>query len=167
MKKCVFTSLLCMMSILAFSQDFQVPTKYEFQSKEDYQPYEPQVLKAIEWALNTPLDQESEKRQEVYIFLMKWLTGTPNVSIDINFDVVHISKTNQDLLFPFMLGWTRYALTNNYSKDKLQGNTAGIEAAVEFYKKNKKNLIKDKDIEKFDKLIQKGKLKEELQKRMK
>lgn len=150
--------------MVTYGQDFQVPKDYKLKEKEDYKPYEPQILQAIDWALNTPLDKEVEKRQEAYAFILAWLSGSPDVTININFDVVNVSKTNQDLLFPFMMGWAKYALENNYSKDNLEGNIAGVKAVVKFYEDNKKLLKKDKAVEKYKKLIEDNKLEEELKK---
>lgn len=166
MKKCIYTLLLSFLALSAFAQDFQVPANYKFEAKEDYKPYEPQILQAIDWALNTPLNKDVDKRKEVYAFILAWLSGSPDVSVNINFDIAYVSKTNQDLLFPFVMGWARYSLENNYIKDDVLGNKAGIETAVKFYEDNKSVLKKDKGIEKYKELIEKNKLEEELKKKI-
>ncbi len=167
MRKIFIILLSCFYCIGIFSQEFEVPSNYEPKVKEDYAPYEPQILQAIDWSLKTPLNEQAEKRKEVYTFFIKWMTGTPNVSIDINLDKVNVSKNNPDLLLPFIMGWAKYALENNYSKDTLKGNEAGIIAAVQFYETNKKSIKKDKDIETYSKLIKNGKLEEELRDKLK
>lgn len=167
MKKILFIMLLSLVTITMFGQDFEVPKDYKFAVKEDYKPYEPQILKAIDWLLNTPINVEVEKRKDVNAFVLTWLMGSPDVTINLNLDIVHISKTNEELLFPFIAGWTVFSINNDYSKDNLLGTKAGIEAAVNFYEKNKKVLKKDKEIEKFKNLIEKDKLHEELQKKFK
>lgn len=167
MKKIFLILLFSFISVGVFSQEFEVPKNFEPKLKEDYAPVESQILEAISWCLNTPLNEQEEKRKEVYTFFMKWMTGTPNVSININLDKVHVSKSNPDLLLLFIMGWAKYSLENDYSKDEIKGNEAGIIATAKFYEANKKYLKKDKEVESYSKLINKGKLEEELQKRFK
>ncbi|MFV0469550.1 MAG: hypothetical protein ACK5MK_11565 [Dysgonomonas sp.] len=164
MKKIMLVSLFCLASIATFGQNFEVPKNVTFETKEKYQTYEPQIKEAINWALNTPLSREPGKRRETYTFFMTWLTGTPNVSISIDTDKMTFWQTNPELLIPFMMGWTTYALDNGYSKDEIQGYKSGIEAIVAFYRNNMLLLKKDKNIEKYETLIKKGKLDDELKK---
>lgn len=167
MKKIIFIALLSFTAMVTYGQDFQVPKDYKLKEKEDYKPYEPQILQAIDWALNTPLDKEVEKRQEAYGFIMAWISGAPNVTVNVYYDIVNISSNNTDLLLPFIMGWIKYSLENNYSADDLKGTKAGIEALVKFYEDNKKLLKKDKAVEKYKKLIEDNKLEEELKKKLK
>lgn len=163
-------SLLVVIFLLAYttisSQSYTVPKDYKLEAKEDYAVYEPQVKETIDWILQTPLGKEGMKRKEANAFLIAWLSGSPNVSVSINADFI-LFKSNPELLMIFIAGWTKYSLDNNYSKDILQGNKAGIETVVEFYQKNKVYLKKDKDVEKFAKLIEKGKLEDEIKKKLK
>lgn len=167
MKKILFALFFVFITISAFAQEFNVPKGYKFENKEDYAPYEPQVKEAIDWLLNTSLGSNAIKRQEVNAFFMAWLTGTPNVSVGIDGRVVNFLNNNQELLVPFMSGWVKYALENNYEKDHILGNKAGIEAVADFYRKNRGYLKKDGNIEKYEKLIEKGKLEEEIRKKLK
>jgi len=167
MKKTFLILLFSLISIGVFSQEFEAPKNFEPKLKEDYAPFEPQILDAINWSLNTPLNEQSEKRQEVYAFFMKWITGTPSVSIELRAKHLKFSEKSPDLLVPFIMGWTKYTLENNYSRDIIKGNEAGIITAVKFYEDNKKHLKRNKEIESLSKLIREGKLEEELHKRFK
>jgi len=162
----VVTSLL-FFCITISAQDYTVPKDYKFDNKEDYTAYEHQVKETINWILQTPLVKEASKRKDANAFLIAWLSGSPTVSVDVNTDFITFFKANSELLVIYIAGWTKYSLENDYSKDKLQGYKAGIETSVEFYKKNKSYLKKDKEIEKFEKLIEKGKLEEEIKKKLK
>jgi hypothetical protein len=95
---------------------------------------------------------------------MKWLTGAPNVSVDVKTEIVTFMKPNSDLLLIFMAGWTKYAIETKDYKNKLNGNLKGIESVIEFYQKNKTNLQKDKNVEKYIKLKEKGSLEEYVKK---
>ena len=167
MKKSIFVALLSFMSVVVCGQSFEVPKNYKLETKEDYQKYEPQVLQAIDWALKTPLNKEIDKRTEVYTFLMAWVEGTPNVGVKLDTFVMNLTKKNKDLLFPYIMGWIKYSLENNYAKDDLQTTKTGTEVLVKFYEDNKSVLKKDKEVEKYKKLIEKNQLEEELKKMFK
>ena len=165
MKKIIFILLLAFVSNVGMGQEnYSVPKDYKFSKAADYKTYEPKVKETIEWLLTTSMSKDPIKRQNANKFLMAWLTGTPDVSINIQPDVVNFLEKNGELLIPFMGGWVKYSLRNNYSKDILQGNKAGIEAMVDFYNKNRSFLQKDKNVEKYEKLIEKKELERYLDK---
>ena len=66
-------------------------------------------------------------------------------------------KKNPELLLVFMGDWAKYILQNGYSKDKVQGNLAGIRSAIKVYKAGS-GLKKDKEMEKLIKLDESGSL---------
>ncbi len=167
MKRLTLLTFFVLTSIILSGQDYDVPKNYKFENKEAYKAYEPQIKETINWLQQTPLGKESNKRQEANAFFITWLTGSPNVSIDIDPRIVNFIGINPEMLVPFMTGWAKYSLENNYSKDNILGNKAGIEAVVAFYKKNRGYLKKDNNIEKYEKLISKDKLQDEIQKRLK
>jgi hypothetical protein len=158
---------ILMLSMLTFNlvaQQFEVPKNYVLKEKSDYPKYENDIIKGIDWLLQTPINAQAEKRKEVNRFLIMWLTGSPDVSIEIKSEIVNFTNLNPDLLMVFLGGWTKYALENNYSKNKIMGNQKGIEAVIDFYQKNKNDLKKDKQVEKYIKLKDKGKLEEHIAK---
>ncbi len=166
MKKTLLLIVFVSLCTLLYGQDYPVPSQYKMEAKEDYKPYEPQIRSTIDWYLAQPSAANTPKRQEAAAFLMKWLTGTPDVSINLNMDLGlgEIIKKNGDLLLPFILGWVKYSLDNDHSKDDILGYKAGLETMVAYYNSNKKSLQKDKNVEKYDKLIKKGELEEEVRK---
>lgn len=154
-----------MLTLNLAAQEFEVPKDYSFKQKDDYSKYESDVLKGIDWLLQTPINGQLQKRKEANTFITKWLQGSPTVSIDINPGIVNFIKPNPDLLMIFMCGWTKYSLENKDYNNKIKGNQKGVEAVIEFYTKNKENLKKDKNVEKYIKLNQKGKLEDYISKK--
>jgi tetratricopeptide (TPR) repeat protein len=125
-------------------------------TKEDYAKYEKKVIKDFNWLFETPIGVNSEKRKETNAFMMQWMSGSPNVSIELSEKVVTYMDCSECLMI-FMGSWTKYALgTAEYSK--LKANLVGTENVIEFYNFNKSKIGKNKNIEKFIKLKQKGKL---------
>jgi len=123
----------------------------------DYELYEDDVIKAVNWLIETPLGEESEARKEINAFLIQWITGTPKVTIEISQDIVTYLDCGECLTI-FMGGWAKYALESKDYDNKIKGNLAGTESVIAFYTKNKKALGKNKEIEKFVKLQKSNKL---------
>jgi hypothetical protein len=164
MKK-VFGILL--FTVLAFNliaQEYEVPRNYVLDKNDDYTKYEDDILKSIEWLISTPIKIQPEKRKEVNLFVIKWLTGSPNVSVEIKTEIVTFMKPNPELLMIFMCGWTKYSLESKDYKNKLMGTQKGLEAVIDFYIKNKENLKKDSNVEKYIKMKEKGTIEEYIRK---
>jgi hypothetical protein len=88
---------------------------------------------------------------------MAWLTNSPTVTIDIDEKTTPFAKKNPDLLFIFMGGWTKYSLQNNYSKDAVKCNVAGIRTAIKVYQMGN-GIKKDKEMEKIIEIDSKNEL---------
>jgi len=142
-----------------FSQTFEVPKNFNPKTADDYAPYEADVIKSVDWLMSMPYALEKQKREQVNAFLLKWITGSPNVLIDIKPEIVtFIGGGTPDLLMIFMGGWTKYSLESKKFDDKEGGSLAGINAVIDFYENNRKSLPKDKNVEKYIKMKEKGEL---------
>lgn len=158
MKSILIASLL-LISVQAFSQTFEVPAGYSFETKDDYSKYEQDVIEGVNWLLKTPLSQEQGKRKEVNAFLMKWLSGSPSVTIEVNSEIITFMDC-PDCLMVFLGGWAKQTLETKDNTDKVKGNLAGIESVIEFYNLNKATLGNNKAVQKYIKMQEKGKLEE-------
>jgi hypothetical protein len=159
MKTITLTLILTFITVGVFSQDFEVPKNYKFDKAEDYGPYEQDVLKCIDWLMKTPINEQLAKRNEVNSFLSKWLSGCPNVDLYIKKEIVTFMDTSRELLNIYVAGWAKYSLESKDFKNKKAGTIAGIESVIDFYTKNRDFMKKDKNVEKYIKLSDKGKLK--------
>lgn len=65
---------------------------------------------------------------------MQWISGSPTVSVAIEEYVSDLFRNDGALLIAFMGGWTRNALQNPGTKDKLALATAGIQDMLATYK---------------------------------
>jgi hypothetical protein len=84
--------------------------------------------------------------------------GSPDVHIQINPKIVTFMNTSPDLLMIFMGGWAKHSIETKAYDDKVAGSLAGLESVVEYYDKNKSFIPKDKSVEKYVKMKQKGTL---------
>ncbi len=164
MKRTFNLLMLIAASLALNAQDFEVPKDYRLVDGEDYAPYEQDIIHCVDWLINTPLNEQTEKRADANKFLLQWLTGSPDVHIEIKPEIVTFLSTTPDLLMIFMGGWAKYSLKTKKFDDKINGTLKGIESVIEFYQKNRGFLKKDKHVEKYIKMQEKGKLTEYVEK---
>lgn len=138
----------------SWSQTFNIPDKVKLEVAEDYVKHEQRIVECINWLENTPMSEEADKRLMANAYLMKWATGTPTVTIEMQAFQIDLAKKNSELLIIFMGGWIKYAIENPDDKDNVEaGNISGINSLIKVYSANKGNgLKKDKRIEKLIKM---------------
>ncbi len=156
MKK-LFTLMLALLAITAYSQHCEVPEKYVLAEADDYAEYEEQIMACSKWLIETPLGENKRKRKEASTFLMKWVTGAPNVSVILAEGLPPMDKSNPELSIIFLAGWTYYALENEEST-KEECALYALETFLDFYEENKDELNHSKEIKKLLKIRKKGKL---------
>ena len=121
-------------------------------TKDEFTASEPKVIGTANFLESTPINDAWRVQAAL---LMGWLTNSPEVTIEVDAKTMTFAKKNPELLLVFMGGWTRYVLQNGYSKDKVQGNLAGIRSAIKAYKAGN-GLKKDKEVDKLIKLDDSG-----------
>jgi hypothetical protein len=157
--KSLVLSLLFFVSIITVkAQEFEVPQNYSLEVADDFDTYEQDFLECYEWLMSTPLNQQKTKRKEAYTFLMAWLAGSPKVKIEINPNYVTFIKSSPDMLFIFMGAWAKYSINSQDYNNKTEGIKAGLNAVIDYYNNFKDSMGKDKNIEKFIKMKNKGTL---------
>jgi biopolymer transport protein ExbD len=155
MKILLSTILLVFSSLTLFAQQAELLTELP-ETKEDFIASEKKVIASIDWLENTPLNEDKEKHQQLFTLLTAWAINSPTVTIEVNANIIKFSDKNSELLIFYMAGWTKYALQNNYSKDVLQGNLAGLRSAIKVFKTGA--LKKDKFMQKLVDIEAKGEL---------
>ena len=175
MKKTIVTTILFAFSLSIFSQTFEVPKDYKLIVDEDYAPYKQDVVNFADWLINTPVNLEQAKRQEASEFFIDWISGSPDTHITGDYRIINFTEESLGFLIVFLSGWAKNTIETKNFKNTIAeaesdidgivaGNVAGIEAVIKFYKKNKSLLVPNKNIEKYIKLQEKGKLKKHIQK---
>lgn len=160
MKKLIPIIAFISISFGSFSQNdsYQVPKNYNVATAEACTELNPEVLRCIDWLLNTPYNLEPIKRGDANKFFIDWITVSADVHITIRTKIVKFAN-QEDLLVIFMAGWTQDVLTNHDNhKDIQRGTLAGLNAVITFYEINKEFIERNKDIEKLIKLKKCGKL---------
>jgi hypothetical protein len=153
----IFAFALILSIQISFAQTFQVPQNVTLKTNEDYAKYEKDIISFVNWLEETPVNEQQDKRKAGSAFFITWITGAPNVTIELNADIANFAE-NPDLLVAFMGGWTRFVLENpKEGTDVLKGNMAGLKTAIKIYKKGN-GIKKSKNIDKLIKMDDAGEL---------
>jgi len=163
MKKLTLILIFTSITFGLFSQEFEIPKGYSLEVADDYAKYENDIIKCIDWLMETPINEQASKRKDANAFLLKWMSGSPYMHLEIKQEIVTF-MTTPELLMVFMGGWTKYSLVNKDFDNQIAGSIAGIDAVIEFYSKNKQFIKKDRNVEKYIKMKNKETLKEYVEK---
>lgn len=145
-------------SLSAFSQNnFELPENIELKAAEDYARYESDIIKAAKWLEETDLDKETEKRKKISQFVVQWLTGSPNVSIELNEPLMDIFEDNPSFMVIYFASASKYILENQGTASKLNAAKAGLLSVLKVYQK-KIGIKENKAIKKLNGAYEKNNL---------
>lgn len=141
------------------AQNYEVPKNYSLVNKEDYAPFEQDILKTISWLAQTPWTIDVDKRHEANAFLLKWLMGSPDVSVEVSSVEMLLTKKNPELLMTYMGTYAKYVIEHKGTPDMKTARITAIRAIIDKYNAEP-TRVKDKAIEKLIKIDEQGKLDE-------
>ena len=155
MKRTLFILAALFMAQLGMAQQFSLPIMPEKMWPSDYAKYENDVLNCCNYLLSVDPAYNHPKHEECTSFLIRWLTGTPEVSVVLHPDLVDVKK--DELMIAYMASWTRHALQNKEDGNLLCAQVA-TEEMLNFYFAYKDSIGKSKLTEKLLKEQSKGNL---------
>jgi hypothetical protein len=159
---CLF---LCLVT-LSFAQDFEMPEDFVVVEKEDYTKYEQKIIEASKWLQAVPFNEQRNKREQVSYFVVKWVNGSPTVTVEIMPIIMDFNSKNNGMLVLYMAACSQYVLENNYSTDVRAKHKAALNAMMNVYQRGK-GIKKDKKMDKLIKATAEGKMDEWLEQNMK
>ena len=164
MKKIIITFVLTLFAAISVTSQtkFDLPQNIELNKASDYAKYENDIVSAAKWLEETDLNQEAKKRKQVDVFIIKWVSGTPNFTIDMNQSLIKLYGDNHELLVLFMASYSAYSLENK-NANKTAATKTGIVSMINVYKKGI-SIKKSKEMEKAIKALDQNKLDEYIQK---
>lgn len=165
MKTLSTCALLLALFFNGFSQEDYIVPDYNLKIADDYKPLELEVIKAYEWLMESPASIKHPLRKDASKFVLEWIMGSPYVTVELH-DQIITFMDNSECLVIFLGAWNKLALEKR-DINNIDGNIAGLEAMILFYTKNKVFLGEDKNIEKYVKLKEKGKLKSFIESKLK
>ncbi|MES2288015.1 MAG: hypothetical protein V4547_20175 [Bacteroidota bacterium] len=162
MKRIKFLLLTFALTILIFKNisaqtTFNVPQNVELKADEDYAKYEKDIVAATKWLETIDLNKETEKRKETNAFVLKWITGSPTISISLTEQLQKIYGKNAELLLIYMASYASFFLENKSTATAFTATKAGLISIMNVYKK-RIEISSNKEMDKLIKLNEEGKL---------
>jgi hypothetical protein len=143
MKTLFLGLLLGVLSPVAFAQSLPDFDAIKLEKKEDFNPAaDNAALQAANYLLSTPLDKNSVNRLRAVQYVLKWMSGTPNYTFDIDERAAKFTKKDTDLLGLYLAAMTKFVLEDKASakdQNKIKLNALKSVAA---YAKDKANKVK-------------------------
>jgi hypothetical protein len=165
-KKLLPILLLSLFPFLGKTQTFVIPQEPELIDAEEYSAYEEDIQNGISWALKTAPNKAIEKQKKFGAFFMKWIEGTPAVTIELDANMVPFIEDHPTFLLIFMYGWTQASLKEEGKLSPEDGNFYGLKAVAEYYVDHQQLIGKDANLKKVAKLHQKNTLRKYIKKKL-
>lgn len=155
MKKILLILTAFVMAQAAMAQQFSLPIMPAKMWPSDYAKYETDVLNCCNYLLTADPAFNHPKHEECSSFLVRWLAGSPQVSVALSADLVDSQKG--DLLVAYLSAWTRHAVQYKTDSPLVCANVA-VEETLRYYETYKSYIGKSKLMEKLLKQQRKGNL---------
>lgn len=140
----LFASLL---TLYANSQNAYSDIKLD--AKEDYKLAEPAVLKASNYLFTSKYDKEDLERLYAIEFVMRWISGTPDFTFELDekFSKPFLQET--DLLGLYMSALAKYAIEHKEQvKDSKKLSLNAVKMVIEYSNKSSNNLKQTGELKK-------------------
>lgn len=155
MKKILLILTALVLSQMAMAQQFSLPIMPEKMWPSDYAKYETDVLNCCNYLLTADPSFNHPKHEECSLFLVRWLSGSPQVRVALSSDLV--DANNGDLMVAYLAAWTRHSIQNKEDGELVCANVA-VEEMLRYYENFKSSIGKSKKTEKLLKQQRKGNL---------
>lgn len=118
-KQSLLLLLFCFISLHTIGQNSP-----KFETKEDYQEAESDILELCNYLLDNPIDQDEILRLDAIRYIMIWMQGTPDYTFNITQEAMDLmGNKTEDLLTIYLAALSKTVL------DDAEGNL--IDAQVE------------------------------------
>lgn len=135
-----------------------LPDEYVLNTQEDYEAHEELVVQCLEWLLDTPLNENRNHRNEVNGFIMIWLSGSPEISLDIKSRAMPFLEQDEELFFTFLHGMSLYKLKHKKEEDLILLHAEGLRAVAKQSLQSEDHVERTKVIKKIVKAHKKSRL---------
>jgi hypothetical protein len=149
----LLTLLTCSAMIAQAQAPFNPATveAINFTTTEDYLKHEAIVIEAAKWLESTPPDENDAMRKKVNAFVIKYLSGSPNVTLTLDVAITDLFDENAHLLVLYMASYSRYCLEHKGSANRQSATKAGLLSTINVYKKGI-GISRDKNLAKLTKM---------------
>jgi len=164
MRKFIFGLFIVMLVASSHAQNVTNFENIKLETREDYNPAaNAAALQASNFLLLTPLDANNVDRLKALQYIIRWMTGTPDYSFELDAQATKFAKKNDDLLGLYMAAMTKFVLENKAdSKDQDKIKLNAVRLIIEYAREPKNKVKPNKELKKAMEAEEKGQLTEYL-----
>ena len=95
----LFSLLFCLfLFINSSAQNFSSLSGIQFKTEAEYEEYTDQVLDCCYYLVQTPFNKKDTDRKAASDFIERWVDGTPNYTLRIDYVITEITEDREDLI---------------------------------------------------------------------
>jgi hypothetical protein len=158
MKKALFTLFILLSAFTAFSQSMPDIDSVKLTTKQDYHAAEPLALQVSTFILSTPSDAKSVPRLNGTKFLLDWMSGTPDYTLDLDKNVVKYFEKDLDLMGVYLASLTSSAIQNKLIADPKILTSIAVKKFIAYINNSSNNVNITNKLKKLIEADQKGQI---------
>ncbi|HZY36472.1 MAG TPA: hypothetical protein VFE53_07485 [Mucilaginibacter sp.] len=157
MKKAFFTLLALVGALTGFSQSMPPLDSVTLASPADYRAAEPTALQISNYILATPSDQKSLPRLIGARFLLDWMGGTPDYTLNLDKNVIKYFENDIDLIAVYTAALASTAIENKVLiKDSKAINSLAVKKFIAYINNINNKVDLNSTLKKMIEADQKG-----------
>lgn len=128
--KSVAVLFACLFSLSVVAQDGAptVPTDFTLETPADYQEHAALARKCMAWLTGHSLSEYPETREALNAFALLWLSGHPELRVDVKSAVMPCLQEHEDLFTVFIYGVALYQMKHPNTTDQVVLHAEGLRA---------------------------------------
>lgn len=140
-----------------------LPKEYNRSTAEDFRKDQDLVEKCLVWLCKTPINEDVAYRSEVNYFVMEWLAGSPQITVDVKTKYAPFVNDYPELMFSMIHGMALYALRHKAPYEEEKIHFKGLEVVCDMIETSEK-LSQERELRRFLKAKKRDRLKDYIEK---
>jgi hypothetical protein len=126
-------SALTWWSAQAFAQGKcpEIPKTYSWTSPQAYQKDADLVKRTLKWLTNAPLNTDLATRSEANIFVLIWISGSPDFRVEIETEKLPFMASHPELLDSFIHGVALAQMQKEKPMAEVEKYSAGFQSVAQ------------------------------------
>jgi len=159
MKKLFFTLLAAVMVQFAFSQNIPPVDGFKLETPQDYRNADSAVVQISKYFLSTPIDKDNNTRLYAGVFLIKWISGSPECNFDPDQTVLKYIGKDVDLLTVYYCCFSAFSIHHPYVKDPKTVELNAVMQLLTYINKPGNHVVLTRQLKNMIAADEKGELK--------
>ncbi len=105
----------------------EIPAEYNWTTPDEYRASKDDMEKCLKWLCTSPYGLEVVKRSEINAYVMTWIAGSPELTVNLDVKFFPFLQENQELLFTMVHAMAYYQLNHPNEKSQEKIYLKGLE----------------------------------------